>query len=163
MAEFSFDLVSELDHQLLANTLNTTSKEIATRYDFRGSAAEIVEEKEQLLFKAEDDYKVGAMIDMFSLKAIKQGLDLKFFDFSEGIESALGGACKKAVKIKNGISKEKAKEVTTFIKGSGVKVNAQIQGEVIRVASKSKDDLQKAIQELKATDFGIAISFKNFR
>ncbi len=163
MAEFSFDLVSELDHQLLANTLNTTGKEIATRYDFRGSVAEIVEEKEQLIFKAEDDYKVGAMIDMFSLKAIKQGLDLKFFDFSEKIDAALGGACKKAVKIKNGISKEKAKEVTTFIKNSGAKVNAQIQGEVIRVASKSKDDLQTIMQSLRSADFAIAISFKNFR
>ena len=163
MAEFSFDTVSELDFQLLANTLNTTRKEISTRYDFRGSAAEIADEKEQLIFKAEDDYKVGAMIDMFSMKAIKQGLDLKFFDFSEGVESALGGTCKKTVKIKNGINKEKAKEVTTFIKNSGVKVNAQIQGDVVRIASKSKDDLQKAMQELKSADFGIAIHFKNFR
>lgn len=163
MAEFSFDVVSELEHQLLANTLNTTRKEISTRYDFRGSTAEIVEEKDQLIFKAEDDYKVGAMIDMFSMKAIKQGLDLKFFDFGEKVDDALGGNCKQTVKIKNGITKEKAKEVTTFIKNSGAKVNAQIQGEAIRVASKSKDDLQKAMQSLRGADFGIALSFKNFR
>lgn len=163
MAEFSFDVVSELEHQLLANTLNTTRKEISTRYDFRGSTAEIVEEKDQLLFKAEDDYKVGAMIDMFSQKAIKQGLDLKFFDFGEKTEDALGGNFKKTVKIKNGITKEKAKEVNTFIKASGAKVNSQIQGEAIRVASKSKDDLQKVMQALRGADFGIALSFKNFR
>lgn len=163
MAEFSFDVVSELEHQLLANTLNTTRKEINTRYDFRGSVAEIVEEKDQLIFKAEDDYKVGAMIDMFSQKAIKQGLDLKFFDFGAKIEDALGGTFKKVVKIKNGITKEKAKEVNAFIKSIGAKVNSQIQGEAIRVASKSKDELQKVIQSLRGADFGIAISFKNFR
>lgn len=161
--ESSFDIVSEPDMQLINNALNVTRKEISNRYDFRGSTAEITLVDQTLNLKAEDDYKIGAMLDMFKQKAIKQGVDLKFFDFGEKTEDSLGGTVKQAVKIKKGIDKEKAKEINVYIKGLGIKVNSQIQGEVIRVASKDKDSLQKTIQSLRAADFGIALTFTNYR
>lgn len=162
-SEYSFDIVSEADMQLIANTLNVTRKEIATRYDFRGSTAEIAQDDMKLNFKAEDDYKIGAMLDMFKQKAIKQGIDLKFFDFGEKVEDSLGGNVKQLVTIKKGIDKEKAKEINVFIKGLGVKANSQIQAEVIRVFSKDKDALQKVMQSVRSADFGVALSFTNFR
>lgn len=162
-SESSFDIVSEPDMQLVGNALNTTRKEIATRYDFRGSTAEIVPTDKDMLFKAEDDYKVGAMIDMFSQKAIKQGVDLRFFDFGQKSEDALGGTVKQLVKVKKGIEREKAKEINQYIKDLKLKVSSQIQGEAIRVSAKSKDDLQQVMQRLRSADLGIALTFNNFR
>ena len=163
MADSSFDVVSEPDMQLINNALNTTRKEIATRYDFRGSTASVELTNLDLLFKAEDDYKVGAMLDMFKQKAIKQGVDLAFFDFGQKTEDALGGTIKQNIKIKKGIDREKAKEINQYIKDLKLKVNSQIQGEAIRVSAKSKDDLQKVIQALRAANLGLALTFTNYR
>ncbi|MDR2430671.1 MAG: YajQ family cyclic di-GMP-binding protein [Candidatus Margulisbacteria bacterium] len=163
MADNSFDIVSEPDLQLVNNALNTARKEIAARYDFRGSAASIELNNLDLLFKAEDDYKIGAMLDMFKQKAIKQGVDLAFFDFGQKTEDALGGTVKQNVRIKKGIDREKAKEINQRIKDLKLKVNPQIQGEAVRVSGKNKDDLQKVIQALRGADLGLALTFTNYR
>jgi uncharacterized protein YajQ (UPF0234 family) len=165
MADSSFDVVSEPDLQLINNALNTARKEIATRYDFRGSAASVELNDLDLLFKAEDDYKVGAMVDIFKQKALKQGVDLAFFDFGQKTEDALGGTIKQNVKIKKGIDREKAKEINQYIKDLKLKVNSQIQGESVRVSGKNKDDLQKVIQALRGASgsLGLALTFTNYR
>jgi len=163
LAEFSFDVTSEVNLQNVDNAVNTTNKEIANRYDFRGSIAKITREAEILHFNAEDDYKLRAMADMFRAKATKQGIDLKFFDFNTKVEESLGGHLKQQIPIKQGIDKEKAKDINIFIKELKLKANSQIQDNKIRVASKSKDDLQKVIVALKGKDFGIALEFGNYR
>lgn len=160
--ESSFDIVSEIEMQLIDNTIHTTQKEIAQRYDFKGSQATLERKDDLIEIRAEDDYKIDAINQIFQQKAIKQGVDLKFFDFGEK-QVAAGSQKKESVTIKKGISKEKAKEINLFIKELNLKANSQIQGEVVRVFSKDKDILQKIISELKAKDFGIALSFTNYR
>ena len=163
MAEFSFDITSEVDLQLVDNALNTTSKEISNRYDFRGSNAKIVREENNILINAEDDYKLRAIADMFRAKATKQGIQLQFFDFETKQEEALGGALKQQVPIKQGIDKEKAKEINEYIRSLKLKANSQIQDNKIRVSGKNKDDLQAAMQAIRGKDFGIALQFGNYR
>ncbi len=163
MAEFSFDVTSEVELQTVDNAINTTVKEISNRYDFRGSNAKIVREGTVLKLNAEDDYKLRAIADMFRAKATKQGIQLQFFDFNTKVEEALGGTLKQEVPIKQGIDKEKAKDINTFIKDLKLKATSQIQDNKIRVASKSKDDLQKVMQALRGHDFGIALQFGNYR
>lgn len=163
MAEFSFDVTSEVNLQIVDNAVNTANKEIANRYDFRGSVAKITREGDALNLVAEDDYKMRAMADMFRTKATKQGIQIKFFDFSNKIDDSLGGNLKQQVPIKQGISKEKGKEINVFVKELKLKVHSQIQDNKIRVSGKSKDDLQKTMAALKGKDFGIALEFGNYR
>jgi cyclic-di-GMP-binding protein len=158
----SFDIVSEIDLQIVDNALHTSLKEIQARYDFKDSKASVVRTENIIELRAEDDYKLEAMGQIFRQKAIKQGIDLKFFDFGEKSE-ALGGMLKQPLTIKKGISKEKAKDINLFIKELNVKTNSQIQGDIIRVSSKDKDNLQKVIAGLRGHDFGIALSFTNYR
>lgn len=160
--ESSFDIVSEVEMQLVDNAFNTTIKEIAQRYDFKGSSAELRKEGETIVVTAEDDFKIEAIDQIFQQKAIKQGVDLKFFDFG-ATENASGGQARQIITIKKGISKEKAKEINTFTKELKLKVNSQIQGEVIRVSGKDKDTLQKVMEELKSHDFELVLSFTNYR
>ena len=161
--ESSFDIVSEPDMNLVANTVNVCNKEISTRYDFRGSNAKLDLQGDVINITGEDDYKITAIQDMLRQKAIKQEVDLRFFDLDAKVEDGPGGSRKQAVAIKKGISKEQAKELNVFIKEQKLKVNSQIQGEAIRVSSKDKDELQKVIQAMRQNDFGIALSFINYR
>jgi uncharacterized protein YajQ (UPF0234 family) len=163
LAEFSFDVTSEVELQTVDNAINTTNKEISNRYDFRGSNAKITREGSVLHIAAEDDYKMRAIADMFRAKATKQGVSLLFFDFNTKIEQALGGAMKQEVPLKQGIDKEKAKDINLFIKDLKLKASSQIQDNKIRVASKSKDELQKVMNALREHDFGIALQFGNYR
>jgi cyclic-di-GMP-binding protein len=163
LAEFSFDITSEADLQFVDNSINVTNKEVANRYDFKGSEAKIVRENDVLHLSAEDDYKIRAIADIFRAKATKQGIQLKFFDFTTKVEDALGSSFKQEVPIKQGVSKEKAKEINIFIKDQKLKVHSQIQDDKIRVSGKNKDDLQKTMNVLKGHDFGIAIEFGNYR
>lgn len=160
--ESSFDVVSEIEMQLIDNTVHTVQKEILQRYDFKGSQASLERKEELIEIRAEDDFKIDAINQIFQQKAIKQGIDLKFFDFGDK-QDAAGGQKKEIVTIKKGISKEKAKEINLFIRELNLKVTSQIQGEAIRVFSKDKDLLQKVISELKGKDFDLALSFTNYR
>ncbi|MFC1517357.1 YajQ family cyclic di-GMP-binding protein [Candidatus Margulisiibacteriota bacterium] len=163
LAEFSFDVTSEVNLQIVDNAVNTANKEIANRYDFRGSIAKITRENDALHLVAEDDYKIRAMTEMFRAKAAKQGIQIKFFDFSTKVDDSLGGNFKQQVPINQGISKEKGKEINIFIKDLKLKAHSQIQDNKIRVSGKSKDDLQKVMVALKGKDFGIALEFGNYR
>ena len=165
MAEqFSFDVVSEVDMQEMKNVVDQASKEVKQRFDFKDSKTEITlkEKEKELLLVSDDEYKLNAVIDIIKAKCVKRGVSLKAFDYG-ALEAALGGTVRQVAKIQSGIAADKAKEVTKAIKESKLKVQAQIQGEQVRVLSKSKDDLQAAMVFLKGQEFGIDLQFTNYR
>lgn len=158
----SFDVVSQVDMQEVDNAVNQTVKEISQRYDFKNSKSTIELDGEDIKIIADDDYKLGAVVDILQSKILKRGIDLKSLDYGKA-EDASGGTVKQIVKIKQGISKERAKDVVAAIKDSKIKVQAQIMDDQVRVTGKNKDDLQQVIQMLKAGDFDVPLQFTNFR
>lgn len=158
----AFDIVSELNMQELDNAVNQAQKEIITRYDFKGAKAEITLDKDGIHLTAIDEHKMKTLIDVLQSKVIKRGLSLKSLDTGK-IEPALGGSVKCLVKLRNGIETEKARELVKIVKALGIKVQAAIEGEKLRVSGKNRDDLQTVIQKLKATDFSLPLQFNNFR
>ena len=158
----SFDIVSEINMQEIDNALNQARKEIAQRYDFRGSKSEIKLDKEGLHLLSDDDFKMKAVIDIIQSKIIKRGIDLRGLDFGK-IEQGPDGLVKCHVKLIAGIDKEKGKELVKKIKDLNTKVQPSIQGEQVRVTGKKRDDLQEVIAHLKANPFHIPLQFTNFR
>ena len=165
MAEqFSFDVVSEVDMQEMKNVVDQATKEIKQRFDFKDSKTEITlkEKEKELVLVSDDEYKLNAVNDILKTKCVKRGVSLKAFNYGK-LEPALSGTMRQVAKIQSGIATEKAKEITKAIKESKLKVQAQIQGEQVRVLSRSKDDLQAAIAFLRSKDFGIDLQFTNYR
>jgi cyclic-di-GMP-binding protein len=158
----SFDVVSSVDMMEMGNAINQAEKEIKGRYDFKGSMAEIKLEDDSLKLNAEDEYKLGAMLDILRGKMVKRNVSLKSLKPGK-IEKAFQGTLKQEVAIQNGISKEKAKEITATIKESKIKVQIQISEDKIRVSGAKKDDLQAVIQLLRSKDFDIDLQFVNMR
>ena len=165
MAEqFSFDVLSEVNMQELKNALDQATKEIKQRFDFKDSKTEILlkEKEKELVVISDDDYKLKAVQDIIKTKCVKRGVSLKAF-MHGAVEPALSGTVRQVAKIQSGLASEKAKEISKAIKDSKLKVQAQIQGEQVRVLSKSKDELQSAIALLQGKDFGIDLQFTNYR
>ena len=163
MAEtFSFDVVSKVNLQEVDNAINQSMKEITQRFDFKGSVSKIVRTELKVDLVSDDEMKIKSVLDILQNKLIKRGVSLKFLDAGV-VEQALGSTAKQQVSLKNGIPQEKSKEINKLIKESGLKVQSQIQGEALRISSKSKDDLQKIIQFLKGKDLGIELQFENYR
>ncbi len=160
--ENSFDIVSKTDYAEITNALNQTGKEIAQRFDFKGSKATVEMADKDLLMSAEDETRLRNMNDILQNKLIKRGISLKALDYQK-IEPAAGGTVRQTVKIQQGIPIEKAKEIVKFIKDAKLKVQASIQGETVRVSGKDRDTLQDTIAQLKAKDFGIDMQFDNYR
>lgn len=162
--QFSFDVVSEVNMQEMRNVVDQATKEIKQRFDFKDSKTEITlkEKEKELVVVSDDEYKLKAVQDIIKTKCTKRGVSLKAFTYGN-IEPALSGTVRQIVKIQSGIASEKAKEITKAVKDSKLKVQAQIQGEQVRVLSKSKDELQTTIAFLKGKDFGIDLQFTNFR
>ncbi len=162
--EFSFDVVSKVDLQEVENAVNQVTKEITTRFDFRGSVSKIDFDKKapSLTLYSDDEGKLKSVIDILQNKFIKRNVSLKALDYQK-LESAEKGTVRQLVKIKQGIETEKAKEITRFIKDSKIKVTASIQAEQVRVASKVKDELQATMNLLRSHDFGLDLQFTNYR
>ncbi len=158
----SFDIVSKVDMQELDNALNQTKKEISQRYDFKGSVAEVSMDEDSIKILAEDDFKVNAVLEILKAKMVKRNIPPKNLQYDK-IENASGGNRKLEIKIQNGISKEKAKDIVLAIKSLKLKVQSQVQDEQVRVSSAKKDELQAVIQHLKEKDFGIELQFINYR
>lgn len=159
----SFDIFSKVDLQEVDNAVNQALKEIATRFDFRGSTCAIEFDKKELLkLTADDEFKMKSLWDVLLGKLIKRGIDPKALDQGK-TESGLGGATKCEVKLKQGIPTDTAKQITKYVKEAGLKVQAQIQDEQIRVTGKKKDDLQTAMASVRAKDFGLPLQFGNYR
>jgi len=162
VADSSFDIVSRVDKQEADNAVNQAAKEIAQRYDFKGTGAEIDWSGENVVIKANSEERVRAILDVFQSKLVKRGISLKSLDAGEPIAS--GKEYKLTCKLKNGISSEHAKEVAKIIRDEGPKsVKAQIQGDELRVSSKSRDDLQDTIALLKGKDLPVDLQFENYR
>lgn len=158
----SFDIVSEVDRAEMTNAINQTIKEVRQRFDFKGSSATVAVEAEELVLTAEDETKLRNMNEIFQQKLVRRGVPLKALSYGE-VDSAAGGTVRQRVKIQQGIPQDKAKEVVKFIKDSKAKVQASIQGDVVRVSGKDRDTLQDIIAKLKGKDFGIHMQFSNYR
>src|ERR671923_1371251 len=160
MADSSFDIVSKVERQEVDNALNQAAKEISQRYDFKGVGASISWSGDKILMEANSEDRVKAVLDVFQSKLIKRGISLKALDADEPQLS--GKDYKIFASIKEGISQENAKKVAKIIRDEGPKgVKAQVQGEELRVSSKSRDDLQAVIALLKGKDFDFAVQFVN--
>jgi cyclic-di-GMP-binding protein len=158
----SFDIVSQVDPAEVTNALNQTIKEVRQRFDFKGSSANVAFEKTELILTAEDETKLRNMNDILQQKLVRRGVPLKALDYS-AVEPAAGGTVRQRAQIQQGIPQEKAKEVVKFIKDTKVKVQAAIQGDVVRVSGRDRDTLQEIIAKLKEKDFGIHMQFTNYR
>ena len=161
----SFDVVSQVDMQEMDNAVNQVKKEIDQRYDFRGSNASIELGEKEVKIAAEDEYKLGAILDMLRQKMAKRGIPLRCLVPGK-IEPAAKGTVRQSLEIQQGISKENGKKIVAAIKASKLKVTAQIQDDRVRenmAVMTKKDDLQAVIQLLKAGDFGVDLQFINMR
>ena len=160
----SFDMVSKVDAQLLDNAVNVTKKEITNRFDFKNAHVVIDLNKKEfkLNIETDDDMKMRQLMDVLISRAHKQGIAPEAFDLSkEGAQSGI--AWKKEVMVKNGLKQEDAKKIVKLIKDSGLKVQASINDDLIRVTAKKIDDLQTVIQASKTWELGIPLQFENMR
>ena len=163
MADPSFDVVSKVDRQEVDNALNQASKELATRFDFRGTGAGIAwSGEEAIVVEAETEDRCRAAVDVFQQKLVKRGVSMKAFDV--GDPAASGKVHKATGKLVQGIEQDVAKKISKKVRDEGPKgVQAQIQGDQLRVSAKKKDDLQAVIQLLKESDFEVPLQFENYR
>ena len=158
----SFDIVSQVSSMEIENAVNQSKKELANRFDFKGSKAEIALEKNEIKLSAEDQFKITALAEIVMGKLAKRNISLKNVEKLDPDLSPLGHA-RQVIKIKQGLEPIVAKQVTGFIRDTKLKVTTQIQGEEIRVTGKSRDDLQAAIAAVQAKEFSVALQFQNFR
>ena len=162
MADSSFDIVSKVDHQEAENALNQARKEIEQRFDFKNTGASVEWSGDAILIKAATEERAKAVLDVFQTKLIKRGISLKSLESGEPFAS--GKEYRISSTLKEGISQENAKKIGKIIRDEGPKgVKTQIQGEEIRVSSKSRDDLQSIIALVKGADLDFAVQFTNYR
>jgi uncharacterized protein YajQ (UPF0234 family) len=158
----SFDIVSEVNSMELENAINQAKKELATRFDFKDAKAEILLEKNEIKLSADDQFKLKALNEIVINKISKRQISLKNVERKDPEISPLGHA-RQLILIKQGIEAPVAKQVTSFIRDTKLKVTTQIMGDQIRVTGKSRDDLQAVMGAVRGHDFPVALSFQNFR
>ncbi len=160
--DFSFDIVSKTEMQEVANAVQQAQKELAQRFDFKGSKSEIELAKDGLVLVSDDEGKLRSLKDIVESKLVKRKVSLKALDYGK-IEQASLGTVRQRAKIVQGIESEKAKAIVKAIKDAKLKVQASIQSDQVRVVGRSKDDLQRAITLVREKDFGIPLQFTNYR
>ena len=158
----SFDIVSEVDMSEVTNAVTLATKEIKTRYDFKGSKSNLTVENEEIVLVSDDEYKLEQLKDVLISKLIKRNVSIKTLDYGK-IEGASGGTVRQRAKLIQGIDKEQAKTINTIIKNSGVKVKSQIQDDQVRVTGKNRDDLQAIMAAIREAELTIDVQFINFR
>ncbi len=160
----SFDIVSNVDLQEVKNAVNQATMEIRQRFDFKGSKSEIsLDEKVPALnLVSDDDHKIKSVVDILESKLIKRKVSLKALSYGN-VEPAGGNTVRQTIELQQGIPQEKGKEIVKAIKGMKIKVQGQVMDDQVRISGKNRDDLQAVIAELKEKDFGIAMSFTNYR
>jgi uncharacterized protein YajQ (UPF0234 family) len=158
----SFDVVSQVDRQEVDNAVNQTRKEISQRYDFKGTKTEILLEADELHIVSDDDFKVKAVVDVLQSKLVRRNVPLKSLVYGK-IESAAGGLAKQTITVQQGIETDKARQIVKIVKDSKLKVQSQIQEDQVRISGKKRDDLQAAMQLLKAQDLSLPLQFINYR
>ncbi len=163
MAEnYSFDVVSDFDRQELVNTVDQAVREIQTRYDLKDTKTTLELGEEAIVINTSSEMTLEAVHSILQTKAVKRNLSLKIFDYGK-VESASGNRLRQEIKLRKGISQEIAKQITKLMRDEIKKVQASIQGDAVRISSKSKDDLQLAMQRLKQEDWPVALQFTNYR
>ncbi len=160
--EFSFDIVSKTDMAEVVNAVQQAQKELAQRFDFKGSKSEIELKDEELVLLSDNEGKLISLKDIIETKLVKRKVSLKSLDYGK-IEAATMGTVRQKATIAQGIEIEQAKAIVKAIKDAKVKVQASIQGDQVRVVGRSKDDLQRAMSLVKEQDFGIPLQFTNYR
>jgi len=158
----SFDIVSEVDWQEVKNAVNQANREIGTRFDFKGSDARVDEADPLLTIRADDDYKVGQVVDILQLKLAKREVDVNCLDKGEVKVSPTGKAVQE-ITVRQGVDTELAKSIVKRIKGEKLKVQVAIQGKQLRVSGKKRDDLQQVIAFIKQQKIGLPLQYVNFR
>ena len=159
----SFDVVSELDLMEVENAFNQARKELAQRFDFKGTATDLERDKDgNVLLTANSEGRAEAAYGVLIEKLAKRGVPLEGLD-PQKVEPAAGGHVRQLVKLKKGIKAEDAKKIVALVKESGLKLQASIQGEAVRITGKKKDELQSAMQAVRGAGLGIPIRFQNFR
>ena len=164
MPENTFDIVSKIDLNEVLNAVQQTAKEVQTRYDLKDSksSVELNEKDHKILLASSDEYKLKAVTEILGQKLVKRNVPLKGLEYGS-ISTASAGSVRQEIILQQGIATEKAKDIVKLIKDSKLKVQASIQGDVVRVSGKDRDTLQQAIAVLKGKDFGIDMQFTNFR
>lgn len=161
-SEHSFDIVSKLDMQEMANAVQQAEREIETRYDFKGSKSAIKLEDGQLVVSSDDEYKLNSVLDILQSKMVKRGVSIKSLDYGK-VEPASGGTVRQSIKLRQGVDQDNAKKINILIRDSKLKVKSQIQGDQIRVSGKSLDDLQRVMQILREANLPLDLQFVNYR
>src|SRR5437879_3584650 len=163
MPENTFDIVSKIDLQEVSNAIQQALKEIHTRFDLKDSKSCIVlEGKDAIILQSGDEFKLKAVNDVFQQKLVKRGVPLKVLTYG-AVESALGGTARQRITMQQGMPIEKARDIVKLIKNTKKKVQASIQGDLVRVSGKDRDTLQEVIALLRQQDFGIDMQFTNYR
>jgi uncharacterized protein YajQ (UPF0234 family) len=159
----SFDVVSEIDLMELENAFNQARKEIAQRFDFKGTGTDLERDKDgSVVVRAGSEGRAEAALSVFMEKLARRGVPLEGLD-PQKVEPASGGTVRQVVKLKKGLAQEDAKKIVALLKETGLKVQAAIQGEAVRVTGKKRDDLQACLQRIRAAGLGIPLRFQNFR
>ncbi len=157
----SFDVVSEVDGHELTNAVDQANREVANRFDFKGSDARVEQEESGLVLEAQSEFQIGQMRDILYQKLSKRGIDVSAIEESP-VESS-GIRARQRLAVKQGIDKEIAKKLIKMVKESKLKVQAQVQGEQVRITGKKRDDLQQVIAAMRAAELGLPLQFTNFR
>ena len=163
--DHSFDLVSEVNMQEVDNAVQQAKKELAQRFDFKGSDSSIDLDKaaKTITLKTENEYRLKTLVDLLQTKCVKRGVSLKALQSGKLESGMVGGSVKQVITIQSGIPQDKAKEIVKFVKDLKMKVQPQVQSDQVRVQAPKIDDLQMVIQTLKKQDFGLDVQFVNFR
>jgi uncharacterized protein YajQ (UPF0234 family) len=158
----SFDVVSKTDLNEVRNAVHQVMKEVRTRFDFKGSASTVELEDRALVVISDDDYKLRSLTEILEQKLVKRGVSLKALSYGR-VEESSGGKVRQEISIQDGIPIEKAREVNKFVRNLKLKVQASIDGDMVRISGRDRDTLQVVIRELKEEDWGIDMHFTNFR
>jgi uncharacterized protein YajQ (UPF0234 family) len=161
-SEFSFDIVSDFDHQELVNAVDQTQREMRQRYDLKNTNATLVLEKDSILITAPSDMVLRSIVDVLESKMVRRNLDLKLLSFGT-VEPASGGNVRQRITLKRGISQDLGRNLVKMVRDAVPKARAQIQGDAVRVSSKSKDDLQRVQQTVRGQDYDVPLQFVNYR
>ncbi|HLY65827.1 MAG TPA: YajQ family cyclic di-GMP-binding protein [Chloroflexota bacterium] len=160
--DFSFDVVSQYDRQELVNAVDQTKREIATRYDFKGTKAAVELEKDAVELTGDSEFQLRSVQDVLQSKAIRRGLSLKIFEYGKA-EPAGGSSFRQKVALKAGINDDLSRKIVKLIRDQMPKVKTQVQGDAIRVTSRNKDELQTVIRLLREQEYPIPLQFINYR
>lgn len=160
--EISFDVVSDFDQQELRNALDQVRREVIQRYDFKGAKVDIAQEKDQLMLVTDSEMRARAVRDLIESKAVRRSLSLKIFDWGE-VEPAGGNLVRQRIGLRRGLPDDLARKLVKLIRDDFPKVQPRIQGDAIRVAAKSKDELQRVIVRLRELDEAVPLQFENYR